>query len=249
MTIGSDAGLRPDALRPHRAGAVLGGAAAGLAAVAFVVAERLPTGPLHLPKALALFALAAALVLRYAPAHHPFDRFGPANGATLARAALVALLGALVGEGGGERLAGFAAAAAGLAVALDFVDGRLARASGMASAFGARFDLETDAALVLVLAALAWQLDKAGAWVLLSGLARYAFVAAGAVAPWLRRALPPSARRRTVAAVQMVALAVVLVPAVAPSASAPLAGAALAALLASFAVDVAWLHRHKEDRP
>lgn len=249
MTIGSDAGLRPGALRPQRAGVVVGIALAGFAAMAFVVAERLPTGPYYLPKALALFALAAALVLRYAPAHHPFDRFGPANGATLARAAIVALLGALLGEGEGARLAGFAAAAAGLAVALDFIDGRLARASGMASAFGARFDMETDAALILVLAALAWQFDKAGAWVLVSGLARYAFIAAGAVAPWLRRPLPPSARRSTVAAVQMVALAVALAPAVAPPASALLAGAALATLLASFALDVAWLRRHKEDRP
>ena len=39
----------------------------------------------------------------------------------------------------------------------------------MASAFGARFDMETDALLLLVLAALAWQFDKAGAWVLASG--------------------------------------------------------------------------------
>ena len=249
MTIGSDAGLRPGALRPQRAGAVLGIALAGLAAVAFVVAERLPAGPYYVPKVLALFALAAALVLRYAPAHHPFHRLGPANGATLARAALVALLSALLGEGESARLAGFAAAAAGLAVVLDFVDGRLARASGMASAFGARFDMETDAALVLALAALAWQLDKAGAWVLVSGLTRYAFVAAGAAAPWLRQPLPPSARRRTVAAVQMIALAVVLAPPVVPPASALLAGVALAALLASFAIDVALLRRHKEDRP
>jgi phosphatidylglycerophosphate synthase len=245
MTIGSDAGLRPVALRPQRAAAVVSIALAGFAAAAFVVAGRLPVGPHYVPKALALFALAAALVLRYAPAHHPFDRLGPANGATLARAAIVALLG----EGEGARLAGFAAAAAGLAVALDFVDGRLARASGMASAFGARFDLETDAALVLVLAALAWQLHKAGAWVLLAGIARYAFVAAGAAAPWLRRTLPPSARRKAVAAVQMIALAVALAPPVAPPASALLAGAALATLLASFALDVAWLHRHKEVRP
>lgn len=249
MTIGSDAGLRPGALRPQRAGVVVGGAFAGVAAMALVVAERLPTGPHYLPKAVALFALAAALVLRYAPVHHPFDRLGPANGATLARAALVALLGALIGEGESARLAGFAAAAAGLAVALDFVDGRLARASGMASAFGARFDMETDAALVLVLAALAWQLDKAGAWVLLAGLARYAFVAAGVAAPWLRRPLPPSVRRKAVAAAQMIALAVVLVPVIAPPVGALIAGAALATLLASFALDVAWLRRHKEDRP
>ena len=41
--------------------------------------------------------------------------------------------------------------------ALDGVDGWLARRSGIASAFGARFDMEIDALLILVLAVLAWR--------------------------------------------------------------------------------------------
>ena len=49
----------------------------------------------------------------------------------------------------------------------------------MTSAFGARFDMEVDALLIQVLAVLAWQWDKAGPWVLMSGLLRYVFVAAG----------------------------------------------------------------------
>ena len=62
----------------------------------------------------------------------------------------------------------------------------------MASAFGARFDMETDALLIQVLAILAWQYGKAGPWVLVSGLLRYLFVAAGWVWPWMREPLFPS---------------------------------------------------------
>ena len=65
---------------------------------------------------------------------------------------------------------------------------------------------------------------KAGAWVLLSGLLRYAFVAAGAVAPWLRAPLPPSRRRQTICVVQIVALSSSMLPAIEPPASTLLAG-------------------------
>ena len=63
---------------------------------------------------------------------------------------------------------------------LDGVDGWLARRHRIASAFGARFDMEIDALLILALSVLAWRHEKAGAWVVASGLLRYAFVAAGA---------------------------------------------------------------------
>ena len=41
---------------------------------------------------------------------------------------------------------------------------------------------------------------------LLSGLLRYAFVAAGWLWPWLRAPLPPSRRRQTICVVQIVGL-------------------------------------------
>jgi phosphatidylglycerophosphate synthase len=135
-----------------------------------------------------------------------------------------------------------------VAASLDAIDGRVARATGMASAFGARFDMETDAALLLVLAALAWQLDRVGAWVLASGLMRYAFVAVGAPLAWLRRPLPPSFRRKLVCAVQTGVLVVVLAPVLAPPVTGILAALALAALCYSFAADVIWLHRHSRER-
>ncbi len=79
-----------------------------------------------------------------------------------------------------------------VAVALDGVDGVLARSRNEASAFGARFDMETDALLILVLAALVWQHGKAGAWILAAGLraicsSRRAGPSAGS-APRCRRA-------------------------------------------------------------
>ena len=226
-----------------RRGVLAVGATLALVALAAAAATRaLPVEPGYAPKAVGAFMLMGMFVLVHLAAQHPFERFGPANAITLLRAALTALTAGLVGEGGGAEIAAFAAVTGGAAVALDFVDGRVARASGLASPFGARFDMETDAALVLVLAVLVWQTGKTGPWILTAGLLRYVFVLAGAALPWMRRALPPSARRRTAAAVQMVALIVAL--AAAPPVSAAVAGVALALLCYSFAADTLWLHRH-----
>lgn len=236
----SSSGVRP----AHPAAVVIALMAIALAVAATLVARKLALGPPYVAKALAVFGVVALLVLMNLGAHHPFARFGPANQLTLARAALLALLAGLIGEQGGTAFAGFAFALAIVAALLDAVDGPVARATGMTSAFGARFDMETDAALLAVLAALAWQLDKAGPWVLASGLARYAFVAAGAVAPWLRAPLPPSFRRKLVCAVQTAVLVTVLAPVLSSPATSILAALALALLLFSFAADVIWLRRH-----
>jgi phosphatidylglycerophosphate synthase len=169
--------------------------------------------------------------------------FGAANAVTLARGALVLLLAALLGASGTAAL-GWLLVALGLAAALlDGVDGALARSRGERSEFGARFDMEVDALLILVLAGLAWQHGKAGAWILAAGLLRYSFVAASLVLPWLGAALPPSRRRQAVCVVQIATLIGALVPLVAPPWSALLALAGLAALIWSFGLDVAWLAR------
>src|SRR5437868_3684085 len=113
-------------------------------------------GPWFGVRALAVFGLGFALVLRALPAHAPHARFGAANRVTLARLALVALLAAGVGEPltDAESLAWGAIAVATTAALWDAIDGPLARAQGLASEFGARFDMETDALLVLVLSLL-----------------------------------------------------------------------------------------------
>ena len=134
-------------------------------------------------------------------------------------------------------------AAASAAAALDGVDGWLARRTGTVSSFGARFDMETDAAMILVLSAIAYAWGKAGAWVLASGLLRYVFVAAGLALPWMAAPLPPSRRRQTVCVVQVVGLIVAVSPVVQPPSSAAIAAASLAALGYSFFIDTLWLTR------
>jgi phosphatidylglycerophosphate synthase len=175
---------------------------------------------------------------------HPHDTFGPANQVTSLRAALVGFTAALVLEPVTEPLAWTAVGAAGVAALLDGVDGWLARRSGMSSAFGARFDLEIDALLIVVLAVLAWRFDKAGPWVLLSGLLRYLFIAGGAAFEAMRRPLPFSRRRQAICVLQILGLIVVLLPVVRPPASTLVAAAALAVLAYSFLGDKRWLWRH-----
>jgi phosphatidylglycerophosphate synthase len=193
--------------------------------------------------ALVVAAIGGALILHDLPRSHPHPAFGPANAVTLARAVPTALVAALAVEPGTVAAATFATVAGTAVVVLDGFDGRLARRHGVASAFGARFDMETDALLVLALAVLAWRWDRAGAWVVLSGLARYLFVGAAVLAPWLRRPLPPSRRRQTVCVVQIVVLLAVVAPLLPRAVTAPLALAGLLVLAYSFAVDVAWLAR------
>ena len=206
-------------------------------------------------KALLVFAFGACLVWR-ALGTHPHARFGPANRVTLVRLGAMALMAALVGEAFPRTpLAAVPSAAWWLVVAatltalLDAVDGALARRSGLASAFGARFDMETDAAFTLVLCALVVQAGQAGPWILASGLMRYAFVAAALVWPWLNGPLPPSKRRQTVCVVQITTLIVCLGPIVPPALAGALAAVSLALLTLSFAIDVRTLARQRPTPP
>src|SRR5205823_3622365 len=140
----------------------------------------------------------------------------------------------LIGESGQPPVAAAAAAVALTATMLDGLDGWLARRAGMASAFGARFDVEVDALLIQALAILAWRYGKAGAWVLFSGLVRYGFVAAGWLLAWMQRPLAPTLRGRIICIVQTAALVLAIVPAITPPLSTVIAALALAALCYSF---------------
>lgn len=236
-TAGEAAALRTSALR------LLAAALAATAAAGVALAQALGLDGGYVAASLLVATLGAAAVLRHLPGRHPHPRFGPANAVTLARAVPVVLVAGLVVAPASTAAAAFAACAGALATLLDGLDGRLARRHGVESAFGARFDMEVDALLVMALAVLAWRWDRAGAWVLLAGLMRYLFVAAGTLAPWLRRPLPPRWRRQAVCVVQIVVLLLVVAPLLPASASAPLAFAGLLVLAASFAVDIAWLAR------
>ena len=229
--------LRSSALRSKLVGLVV------VIALANGARAALPLGDYYAIKAGVLFVAVMGLSIGFLQQHHPHSRFGAANQITTLRAILVSLVAAFVGE---PRLPGVAAGAvvASIAVtALDGVDGRLARRNGSASAFGARFDMEIDALLILALSVLAWRHDKAGAWVVLSGLMRYAFVAAGTIAPWLRATLPPSRRRQTICVIQIAALTLVMTPAIQPPISTMLAGGALITLTYSFLIDTVSLWR------
>src|SRR5580765_7703017 len=217
---------------------------AAVVALASAARAALPLGERYPLKAAGLFAIIMGLSIGFLQQHHPFARFGAANQITTLRAILVALVAGLVGE---PRLPAVAAAAAAASVAvtlLDGVDGWLARRHDIASRFGARFDMEIDALLILALSVLAWRHDKAGAWVIASGVLRYAFVAAGALAPWVHGALPPSRRRQTICVIQIAALTLVMLPSVQPPVSTLLAASALGALTGSFLIDTVWLWQH-----
>jgi len=223
-----------------RHGAAVAVGAVGLGVFGAALALPAPAGLV----ALATFALVAVGVAARLP-RRPRARFGPANAVTVVRAGGAAVFMGLAFAP--DLLAGVAAWAAAAAatalLALDGLDGWLAKRSGLASAFGARFDMETDALFILALSAVALALGKAGPWVLALGAMRYAFVAAGWVWPRLAGPLPPSFRRKAVCVLQVAALAVLLTPPAAPPVSDALAGVALAALAVSFAVDLRWLIR------
>lgn len=213
---------------------------AGVVALAVLAQQALGLGAAYPLKAAVVFGVVVLIGVGFVQTSHPFTRFGAANMVTTARAAGVALIAALVGEPG-TVAAVPAAVGSVLVTLLDGVDGRLARQSGMASAFGARFDMEIDALLILALSILGWKYGKAGAWILLAGLLRYIFVAAGWVLPWLRRPLPPSWRRQAICVVQIVGLGLIVSPLAAPPSSAWWAMLLVAALLYSFLIDIIWL--------
>ncbi|MEQ0560590.1 CDP-alcohol phosphatidyltransferase family protein [Amycolatopsis sp. NEAU-NG30] len=167
--------------------------------------------------------------------------FGPADWITFARALLVGCAAELIAEGGFP--VGWLAGLAGVALLLDGLDGQVARRTGTASEFGARFDMEVDAFLILLLCI---QVSHTlGLWVLAIGLMRYAFVAASWALPWLTAPLYPSMARKTVAAVQGVVLVVAASELLPVAVSSALVGVALGSLVWSFGRDVVWLARHR----
>lgn len=185
-------------------------------------------------------ALAVSFGLRRAGA----TGLGPADRVTLVRAVLTGGVAALVAEAFvGPVPAGVLVGLATAGLVLDGVDGRVARRTRTASAFGARFDVESDALLVLVLSVHVAR--EVGPWVLLIGAARYLFVLAGTRLRWLRGPLPPRRWRKVVAVVQAVALLLAASGLVPPLVDALVLAVALLLLAESFGRDVVRLHRHR----
>lgn len=185
---------------------------------------------------LALHAVVMAVALIGLTTGFPHRVIGLCNVATTARLMLVAvLLSALVAPVA-PPWAVFTVAL--VAFALDGLDGWLARREGRASAFGARFDMEVDSLLALVLALLAWQSGSVGVYVILLGLPRYAFWVAQFPFPWLNGALPERFSRKVVCVVQIAVLIVALFPGVPAWLASLCVGGAALALIWSFWSDI-----------
>lgn len=189
--------------------------------------------------ALATVVYVAAATLAVAMAHRlPLKEVGLCNLVTLTRLLLTsALIAPVVAPGTTATIIAIAI----LALVLDGIDGWLARRHGHESRFGARFDMEVDAAFGLVLALNAWQAGVAGPEVLLLGLPRYLFAIVGRIVPWLAMPLPDRFGRKVVCVLQILVLIALQLPLLAGPPATVLVLVALGALGWSFGRDVLWL--------
>ena len=166
----------------------------------------------------------------------------PADWVTLTRVVLIAGVTGLVADSF-SRPAPITALVtlASVALALDAVDGQVARRTGTATRLGARIDGEADAFLILVLSIFVSR--DYGSWVLAIGAFRYAFGLAGWLMPWLAAPLPPRFWRKVVAAVQGIVLTVAASGVPGRLTGMIAVAVALLLLAESFGRDVRWLYR------
>lgn len=170
---------------------------------------------------------------------------GWANRITLLRAVLVALVAGALAHSVFTHAIWLWLAIATTALMLDGVDGWIARKTQSYSAFGARFDMELDALLILLLCVGLIQLESLGLWVLLIGVMRYVFVGASWYFTWLSAPLFASMRRKVVCVWQVSALLLALTPLTPPLVASLLAFSALLSLAYSFGIDTWWLYKQR----
>jgi phosphatidylglycerophosphate synthase len=189
-------------------------------------------------------AVTIAAALARGLARDPDERLGPASWVTLGRATLAVGVAALAADSfTHDTPVALLVTLAVVALALDAVDGWVARRTGMATALGARFDGEVDAFLILALSV--YVAPACGAWVLAIGAARYLFLAGEWLLPWMRAPLPPRRWRKVVAATQGIVLTVAAARALPLPLTQALLVAALALLAASMGQCVWWLWRRR----
>ena len=197
------------------------------------------------PTALAVVAFAvsvacAGLGLRLT---YPHAQLGLCNVITLVRLALTTSLVAPLASDAPASWAVFAVAL--IALCLDGLDGWLARWQGHVSGFGARFDMEVDSLLALVLALSAAFVSGLGPVAVLLGVPRYAFAGAARVLPWMRGELLERFSRKVVCVLQLGVLIALQAPVLPAGLGGVLVAVATVALVWSFAVDVVWLWRQR----
>src|SRR6185437_354516 len=185
---------------------------------------------------------AAAALLVTARARSDQPEIHPADWVTLTRALLIAGVAGLVADSFARPVPVTALVTlSAVALVLDAVDGQAARRTGTVTALGARIDGEVDAFLILLLSIVVSQ--DYGSWVLAIGAARYVFLLAGWLIPWLAAPLPPRFWRKVVAAVQGIVLTVAASGVPSRLVGTIAVAAALLLLAESFGRDVIWLYR------
>ncbi len=168
--------LQPDLLRWSE------GNAAAVATVTLAAAAGLP---LWLLSGCGLLSF-SLLLYRCRRRWTPGGRFGPANAVSLLRLCGVFFMPWLAP--GQIPYAGL------ILLALDGVDGWIARRTGLSGEFGEFFDKESDAFFMLMLCLLLYRLPEGfGPWILLPGLLRYLFVL------FVKFAKPPELKERRTA--------------------------------------------------
>ncbi|MFK7857402.1 MAG: CDP-alcohol phosphatidyltransferase family protein [Granulosicoccus sp.] len=222
-------------------------AASALLLVSHILLDRLlPSFGLTAALASLVIWSIIAFVIWHFRYYHPFNHFGHANTVTTLRALSTAILAGFIPiatEISSDTWLWAIAATATFTLCLDGLDGYLARRGNMCSAFGARFDMEIDALLALVITLFLWQSGQTGVWVLALGLMRYAFLGAGIYLVFIRGELYPSTRRKVVCVIQVAALCLMLCPWFSTLQATVIGALALACLSYSFVVDVIWLFR------
>lgn len=136
-----------------------------------------------------------------------------------------------------------AVALGAVALALDGVDGQVARRRGTTRA-GAAYDETVDALFVLVLSVALVPLW--GPWCLIPGVLHYAFRLIGRVRTVWRQPLPTRFSRKVIAAAQGILLLAAGTPLAVsiPPLGIACVAAAVVSLLVSFGRDILWLERH-----
>ncbi|MGY1617309.1 CDP-alcohol phosphatidyltransferase family protein [Geodermatophilus sp. SYSU D00691] len=222
-------------------------ALAGQLALLSVLAGTGGLGPAGALVGLVSCAVALGLLLR-GLRRSGAPGLGPADRVTTTRAVLVGGVAALVGESFVRPVpVGWLVPLAVVALVLDGVDGRVARRTRTVSALGARFDVEVDSFLVLVLSV--YVARELGPWVVAVGSVSYALHVARWALPWLRRQAPPRHWCKVVAVVQAVVLTTAATG-VPPTAVTVGALGVVAVLLGeSFGREVWWLWRTHRAAP
>ena len=215
-----------------------------LGAIAFFCQHILELSELFLWKMTAAFIAGGVVVTVLAMRFLSTQTLGLANQITLLRGSLIALLFGLIADYPAPWLVVITAS---IVLMLDGLDGWIARRFHIANNFGARFDMETDALLLLVLSGLVWQYEQAGPWVLLAGLIRYIFIIFSYFLPFLGQPLPPRRRRQAAFVFQVIALIVCISPIFVQPLSSVIALAGLIVLVVSFSIDVCYLARNARE--